>query len=596
MKPTSRAIILTAIAAIAIAVTATAQTQTTMEEVRASILRDVGDTTERAVKPSDAPDFFGHGKARIVGYLKGYDTAKHNFSTVRFQLENILTRETTPLAAELTTDGWFTADIPLEYPKRVNLYIGSRAFPIYLEQESRLGVIIDMADLKLIEFIGPLGRLNRELHSFEPERFRYGAYTEAMERAAAMPPIEAAVWFREFRDRNLSAIDSLRGIGTISDDARRILRYVEYDYFGQLLCDFDMRNRDARREEPEKPELPVEYYSFLKDIPLNDPGLLTTGEWVFLNRYEYMAPLMEIPSIPFVLPTLYDYVAQREDVVLTAEDKEYKALLDSWNNLIDSGGQKPDSLFVAAFNPKHDNFIARYKKYETDYQEYLVGVFAKNEIEVWHKRNLYQDSIYYEVLRLPPSLFYDITKVRSVNARVKTDRKLDYCRIVSDAVSHPFLKDEVWRLYEQSLPKAGEEPGYVLPAGQATDALKAITDPHLGNLVLIDFWGTGCGPCVSHIRSDREQRDRLTKEGALTYVFISDDSWSPSKEYYDKFAEENGLTNHHRLKADDMNRFMQLFKFSGLPHWVLLGRDGRVLDDNFRPFGDVKQLLEKFNK
>jgi thiol-disulfide isomerase/thioredoxin len=509
-------------AVLCVTAAAQTQTQTTMDEVRASILRDVGDTTERTAKPSDAPDFFGHGKARIVGYLKGYDTARHKFSTVRFQLENILTREAIPFAAELTPDGWFTADIPLEYPKRVRLYIGNYAFPIYLEQESRLGVIIDMADPKLIEFIGPLARLNRELHSFEPERFRYRAFTEAMERAAAMAPTETVDYFREFRDRNLSALDSLTRAGTISDDACRLLRYVEYDYFGQLLGDFEMKNKQARSEDPEKPKLPVEFYSFLNDIPMNDPGLLTTGEWVFINRYEFMAPLWDI-SLFRMSPDMAD-------------------------------------------------------------------------IDRWRIEDRRRDSVCYEVLGLSPSLLYEITKVRRVNSRLKEERKLDYCRVVSDAVHHPFLKDEVWRMYEQSLPRPEDGNGYVLPAGQATDVLKAITDPHLGNFVLIDFWGTGCGPCVSHIKSDREQRDRLAKEGVLTYVFISDDSWSPSAEHYDRFVEEQGLTNHHRLTTDDMNRFNQLFKFSSMPHYVLLGPDGRVLDDDFSPWGDTKLSLEKYTK
>ncbi len=578
--------------------------QPSMEDVRASILLDVGDPAERAAKPSDAPDFFGHGEARLVGYLKGYDPQQHPFSTVQIHLQNNLTRESVPIAANITSDGWFTADIPLEYPKMISFVVGSAFSHVYMEQGSRMGLIIDISDpndvldsdrsFKHQEFIGPLARLNNELRLFKPERFLYAAYSEAMEKAAAMPPMEAVAFFRELRERNMAALDDIKN--TISADAHRLLSYAEYEYFGQLLGDFEMSYKDASRDDPSKPPLPVEFYGFLKEMPLDDPGLLTTGSWVFLNRYEYLAPLTDIRLSPYRVPSFEEYLQRQRGIVLTAEDTEYITLRDSLN-LLARRGQRQDSLLVAAYAQKYQAFMGRYdEKYYDDYNEYTDRLMPKTQIEGFRIEAQRGDSVYYNVLGMQPSLFYDITKVRSVNGRSKSERFLDYCRVVSDAVRHPFLKDEVWRLFEASLPKAGDDGGYTLPAGQATDAFKAITDRFLGNLVLVDFWGTGCGPCVGHIQSDKEQRARLEKEGTLTYVFISDDSWSPQKEHYDQFVEEQGLTNAFRLSQDDMNRFMQLFKFSGLPHYVLLGPDGKVLDDDFGPYGDMNALLEKYKK
>jgi thiol-disulfide isomerase/thioredoxin len=312
-----------------------------------------------------------------------------------------------------------------------------------------------------------------------------------------------------------------------------------------------------------------------------------------------MAPFNEAQQgSAWSLPAFHDYLRQQSGVVFTDEDREYAAVVDSVN-LLGRRGQMPDSLFIVALRSKNEAFMAKYEdEYYAGYEEYIDRLIPKQQIDEWRMVDRRTDSVYYEVLGLSPSLVYDIRKVRTVQSKLDSEKLLDYCRVVSDAVHHPFLKDEVWRMYAGTLPKAGSENegGYTLPGGRATDALKAITDPFLGNLVLVDFWGTGCGPCVSHIQGDKEQRAKLEAEGALTYVFITDDSWSYSKERHDQFVEEQGLTNAFRLTVDDMNRFMQLFKFSSLPHYVLLGRDGRVLDDDFSPYGDMKLLLEKYNK
>jgi hypothetical protein len=121
------------------AITATAQTPVqeppSIEYVRASILRDVGDATERDAKSADAPDFFGHGTARITGYVRGYDS-ESGFTTAQILLENILTRENHPVTVDISPDGWFAADVALEYPKRVSLMIRNKFLSIYLEQGS----------------------------------------------------------------------------------------------------------------------------------------------------------------------------------------------------------------------------------------------------------------------------------------------------------------------------------------------------------------------------------------------------------------------------------------------------------------------------
>jgi thiol-disulfide isomerase/thioredoxin len=246
---------------------------------------------------------------------------------------------------------------------------------------------------------------------------------------------------------------------------------------------------------------------------------------------------------------------------------------------------------------KYQALQERYSQESKDYERMAEQIRPSSFADVIRREMLAMDSVYYRVMGMPPSLFYDITKVRRIGNLKGRDRseQLVLSRIYSDAVHHPFLKDEVWRLYEESLPapeSAAGSSGELLPAGAAADAFKAIVDRFQGNLVLVDFWATSCGPCIANIRSSKEQRKAFEAAGKLTYVFITEDRQSP-QETYDQFVQDQELTNTFRVTRDEWNRFMQLFKFSGIPRYVLLGRDGRVLDDQFSPY-NLEKDIEKY--
>ena len=590
-----------------LALCCTLSAQAIPAEVQAWLQAQLGEAEPARIKPFDAPDFFGHGTARVAGYIKGYDP-RAGFNTGIIHMKNNLTREDIPVSFDVQPDGRFVADVPLVHPQQVEIVFQNHWIPIYLEQGSVQGMVLDWEDFLLAdryrnrpytfqktEYLGSLAALNRELVAFKPERIE--DYQRMRQETSAMTPMEVVAWFRELRDRNLAALEAARS--TISDDACRLLRYAEYDHFGQQLGDYEMDYGMDRRNDPQKPALPLEFYGFLKEMPLNDPGLLTTGDWVFLNRFEFMVPLRDAlisRQRSFYSFSINDYF-QREGIAVTPEDLEYFALQDSLMTL-SGNGVTPDSTLVNDLRQRGEVFQKKYEKELDGFDEYVRAEIEKRELPPAddHRADFaVQDSVYYQVLGMSPSLFYDITKVRKIKRAtegLEPSDLLALSRVYSDAVHHPFLKDEVWRLYEASLPKpesAAGSSGQLLPAGPAAEAFKAIVDRFQGNLVLVDFWATTCGPCIANIRSSKEQRKKLGAEGKLTYVFITEDRQSPQAAY-DEFVQEQELTNTFRVTHDDWNRFMQLFRFSGIPHHVLVGKDGKILDDDFDSYFTESEL------
>jgi hypothetical protein len=56
-------------------------------------------------------------------------------------------------------------------------------------------------------------------------------------------------------------------------------------------------------------------------------------------------------------------------------------------------------------------------------------------------------------------------------------------------------------------------------------------------------------------------------------------------------VEEQSLKNIYSLSVDDFNYLRQLFKFNGIPRYVVIDKEGNVIYDNF-PIRNFEPFLE----
>ena len=61
---------------------------------------------------------------------------------------------------------------------------------------------------------------------------------------------------------------------------------------------------------------------------------------------------------------------------------------------------------------------------------------------------------------------------------------------------------------------------------------------------------------------------------------------------YNDFIKDQELAKTHRLSSDDFLYLRQLFKFNGIPRYVLINKEGKVLNDDF-PMHNLKDELKK---
>lgn len=577
------------------------------EEVKKWIDDELAKAKRKTLIDLDSDEFFRKEPARVVGYIKGYDRSM-GFSTGIVYAGSELTREDYPRVIEVHEDGRFEVTIPLDHPIYTYLSL-SKALPhFYIEPGQTLAIIFDknnMSNRQMkdgIVFMGPLAQINKELLYLEtiipeiPYQHIYSEETMKLDPDAFTQLLDetlleslSATKFHLEQEELTPHTKTIAGINSMAEIPKFLFEYASsYSYY--------RNDREA--------EVPVEFYSFLRGMPLNDQKLLISSSFsTFINRFEYFTPFKaarinvnEKAEKMAVAPekTFREYLFEELKLPSTKESKEYIHAWDTLEERLKQEGKTEDDTtrIYSEFDEKRNAFIAKYKDYENDYKVKYpsIEMAAAFELAEW----VAKDSVYKEVVNSRPGLIYEIMKVRSLDysfsSRIETkgDARL-FLSKYEDGITHPFLKQEAERLLNKNYPENGAA-GYIMPEDEkGTEIMKKIIDPFKGKMLFVDFWGIFCGPCVAGIKDRKETRAEHKGNPDFEFIFITSDGESPL-DRYNTFVEEQQLEHTYRLTDDEYLYLRQLFKFNGIPRYVVIDKEGRVLDDDFNMYSFEYEL------
>ncbi len=548
----------------------------------------------------DRKNFFRKDTARIIGYIRGY-SPKSGIKTALTHVGNNLTREDCPVVIEIFEDGRFEGKLPISYPIYNNFYIKDEAIPFYIEPGQTLGVIVDWDDclkadryrnirykFELTRYSGPLGQINSELAAAE-RRIPELDFRALRDKGFPLGIKEFPTFAESATAVHRNTLQQFIQDESLHPTTRTVLRMNQELVLPYWLFTYDM---DKIRRSKDTLDT-TGFYDFLKKMPLNDPAFLVSpNSSVVLNRFEYSTPFSELTGRLYIKPekSFEEYLFQELGLKPTEEDLIYQKA---------DPGKDRDSW--EAYRKLQEAFYERHSSQQTDYSEKYIKplkqpTMAELILDQWYQK----DSIYSQVLALQPSLMYDITKVRFLKSRFESTKKREEAREYKDklmqTVDQPFLKQEAERLFKQYFPLQPSK-AYELPASEKGTAIfrKAI-DPHKGKYVFVDFWATTCGPCVAGIKQMKETRAKYKDHPEIAFVFLTNEQESPAAAYQ-KFIGEQDMEFTHRLPNDEFAYLRQLFAFNGIPHYVLVDKEGKIMNGNYwmEMFqGTIKDLeLEK---
>ena len=158
------------------------------------------------------------------------------------------------------------------------------------------------------------------------------------------------------------------------------------------------------------------------------------------------------------------------------------------------------------------------------------------------------------------------------------------------------LQNKYLEIQQRDITKSGilKSNNDVANMSDGEQILRKITEPYRGRLVLLDIWGTWCGPCKLALSHSQEEYERL-KNYNLVYLYLAnrspEDGWkNVIKEY--NVTGENVV--HYNLPADQQSAVEHFLQVHSWPTYKLIDRDGKVLDVNADPrnLEGLAKLLE----
>ena len=568
------------------------------KDVEKWLKAELANTTSTVLENFETPAFFTNKKAKIIGYIKGYDKTL-GAKTALFYYTNQLTREDKPRALEIHEDGRFELELPLEYPTQNYFVIKSQVINFYLEPGQNLSIILNWEDLKKtrrisyplksVTYQGALGPINTNLLHYKPN-YNSGNFQK---KEAIMKPVAFKNYMLEFKTDALNKVNAYEQSGEIDKKTSELLRndilletyYSLFDYYSPGYY-----GQGQRKENNIDDTLPDDYYDFIKDLPLHKQSILVNKKFSsFINRLEYAAPLMPKKTRQSMTTGVFsaDFLEflESKNVTLSETDKK---LLESVKQIY-SEKKKPSE----ALQTKLSTFLEQ--------NEALIKTYSHAERMEIHMKKMFlenwktQDSLA-QSLNIKNNLIYEIIKSRKLKFIMESDGmykdKAWYWSELKKDIKSPHLIKLGDDLFERELAKP---EFYELPENEPGTAIfKKIIAPYKGKLIVVQFWNPQTYYRGKDLERTIERRNKYKNNKDVVFLNIANDHRS-SLEKYKTSVEKNGFKNAVRTPQDDYNYLRQLFKFNTTINNLLVAKDGVTVYDNFESHNMEYFLRDKFN-
>jgi len=568
------------------------------KDVEKWLKAELANTTSTVLENFETPAFFTNKKAKIIGYIKGYDKTL-GAKTAQFYYTNQLTREDKPRALKIHEDGRFELELPLEYPMQNSFLIGKQGINFYLEPGQNLSIILNWEDLKKprrisyplksVTYQGALGPINTNLLHYKPN-YNYGNFQK---KEAIMKPVAFKNYMLEFKTNALNKIEAYEQSGEIDKKTSELLKneiiletyYSLFDYYSPGYY-----GQGQRKENNIDDTLPDDYYDFIKDLPLHKQSILVNTNFSgFINRLEYAAPLRskktgQSITIGVSSADFLEFL-ESKNVTLSETDKK---LLESVKQIY-SEKKKPSETLQTKLNTFFEQNEALIKTYTHAERMdiHMKKMFSKN----WKSKDSIAAS-----LDIKNNLIYEIIKSRQLKFIMEPDSmyidKAWYWSELKKGIKSPHLIKLGNDLFERELAKP---EFYELPESEPGTAIfKKIIAPYQGKLIVVQFWNPRTYYQGKDLERTIERRNKYKNNKNVVFLNIAN-IYSSSLEKYKISVEKNGFKNAVRIPQDDYIYLRQLFKFNTTIKNLLVAKDGVTVYDNFKPYTMEYFLRDKFN-
>lgn len=435
--------------------------------------------------------------------------------------------------------------------------------------------------------MGKDARLQNELLAY-PENFSgndiYAYYYRVRKSKVDLRslPDEEMLVFLDYLKQDKATADSLLDLRMKEHPnlSQRYAQYLRNIYASRVGCNLMQASYSAKSDT-----LPAVYMDYVTQECWNKMGTpytlypdLSTFIRDYFGYAENMLPNSD--AIDLVL-TLY----QRGTITLSEEEHHaflhYKDEFNQLSKSVECRTQEDKQALVDAFNKTET--VALINKVFKRVQSSLTIAAIEDEIQRTSAsvqcdstlRDLYAARTFYN--------YMDNTRkplpeegIQWMNENIKMDFARQMVMTLHEKYDALLRKD-----FSNTTSLLSTDKLEGLTEGE--QILRELIAPWKGKIILIDVWGTWCGPCRMAMKHSQELYERM-KPYNMYFLYLANRSGETSWKNVIKEYNVNGENvGHVNLPAEQQDAVEQFLKVNSYPSYFLINREGHLLNINADP-------------
>ena len=164
-------------------------------------------------------------------------------------------------------------------------------------------------------------------------------------------------------------------------------------------------------------------------------------------------------------------------------------------------------------------------------------------------------------------------------------------------ISLPIVKDGIRDLNQRYLDIENKNQQSIQSTGMSLgeSLFRKYTEPYKGKIILVDFWGTWCIPCMQALAKSQEEYKRLSPHDIVYMYFANNSPEAKWKDAIEQHQIKGDNVVHFNLEPKEQKAIEQYFQVQSFPSYYLIDKEGNPLPYKVdaRDLENLVRLLEQ---